>query len=65
MKALRGFDFGEMLLLVWIGMWLAGLVGWCMNLYKLVGICCEPTGWLLLRAIGLIVLPLGAIVGFL
>jgi hypothetical protein len=64
MKALRGFDFGETLLLVWIGLWLAGLVGWCMNLYKLVDICCEPTGWLLLRAIGLIVLPLGAIVGF-
>ena len=26
--------------------------------------CCEPGGWLLLRAIGLIVLPLGAVVGF-
>jgi len=65
MKALRGFDFGEMLLLLWIGMWLAGLVGWCMNLYKLVDICCAASGWLVLRAVGLIVLPLGAIVGFL
>ena len=64
MKALRGFDLGEILLVLWLGVWLAGLVGWCMNLYKLVAMCCEPTGWLLVRAAGLIVLPLGAIVGF-
>ena len=64
MKSLRGLDFGEVLLLAWLFLWLAGAVGWCMNLYKLVTICCEPTGWLLLRALGVIVLPLGAIVGF-
>ena len=65
MKALRGLDYGEILLLLWLGLWLAGGVGWCMNLYKLVATCCEATGWLLLRAVGVIVLPLGAIVGFL
>jgi hypothetical protein len=65
MKSLRGFDFGETLLLIWLGLWLAGAVGWCMNLYKLITICCEPTAWLLTRAIGVVLLPLGAIVGFL
>jgi len=64
MKGLRGFSFGETLLVIWLLLWLLGAVGWCMNLYKLIVICCEPTGWLLLRAVGLIVLPLGAIVGF-
>jgi len=49
---------------VWLSLWLIGLVGWCMNLYKLIQICCEATGWLAVRAVGLIVLPLGAIVGF-
>jgi hypothetical protein len=62
MKGLRGFDFGETLLVFWLVLWLAGLVGWCMNLYKLVTICCEPTGWLFLRGVGVVVLPLGAIV---
>jgi hypothetical protein len=64
MKGLRGFDFGETLLVLWLGLWLAGLVGWCMNLYKLVTICCDPTAWFVVRAIGIVVLPLGAIVGF-
>ena len=64
MKGLRGFSFGETLLVIWLLLWLLGAVGWCINLYKLIVICCEPTGWLLLRAVGLIVLPLGAIVGF-
>ena len=60
----RGFSPGELLLLLWLGLWVAGAIGWCLNLYKLIVTCCEPTGWLLLRAVGLIVLPLGAIVGF-
>ena len=64
MKALRGLQFGEVVLLIWLGLWLAGLVGWCLNLWKLIAMCCEPTGWLWLRAIGVVALPLGAIVGF-
>lgn len=64
MKGLRGFDYGEVLLVLWLFLWLAGLVGWCMSLYKLAVICCEMSGWLALRAVGVIVLPLGAIVGF-
>jgi hypothetical protein len=64
MKALRGLQIGEVVLLIWLALWLAGLVGWCMNLYKLIAMCCEPTAWLWVRAIGVIVLPLGAIAGF-
>jgi hypothetical protein len=64
-KGLRGLDLGEWLLLLWLGLWLAGLVGWIMNLVKLVAMCCDATGWLALRAVGLIVLPLGAVLGFL
>lgn len=65
MKALRGFSLGEALLAIWLSLWLIGLVGWCMNLYKLVQVCCEANAWLVARAIGLVVLPLGAILGFL
>lgn len=65
MKSLRGFSLGEALLAFWLSLWLIGLVGWCINLYKLVQICCEATGWLAVRAVGLVVLPLGAVVGFL
>lgn len=65
MKALRGFSLGEALLAIWLSLWLIGLVGWCMNLYKLVQMCCEANASLVARAIGLVVLPLGAILGFL
>jgi hypothetical protein len=36
-----------------------------MNVYKIVRICCELDAWLVLRAVGIVVPPLGAVVGFL
>ncbi len=38
--------------------------GWLTNIVKLADMCCGVSGLLLLRAIGVIVAPLGAILGF-
>ena len=35
-----------------------------MNVYKIVRICCELDAWLVFRAFGIVVPPLGAILGF-
>ena len=44
---------------------LAGTVGWVLNIVKLAGSTFDPiTGILVLRAIGVFVAPLGAVLGF-
>lgn len=40
-------------------------VGWVWNIVKLAEMCCEVSGWLVLRAAGIFVAPLGIILGFL
>ena len=48
-----------------IGFVIVCLVGWVMNIIALVGAINDPlTGMILLRGIGIIVAPLGSVLGF-
>lgn len=58
----RGFTAVEVLIVVLL---LAGIGGWIANIVKLATMCCELSGWLVLRAVGIFVAPLGAVLGFL
>jgi hypothetical protein len=42
-----------------------GLWGYVWNIVKLVGMCCDVSGMLLVRAAGIFLAPLGVVVGFL
>ena len=45
---------------------LAGVVGWVTNIVKLFGSSFDPiTGEVVLRAVGIFIAPLGAVMGFL
>ena len=45
---------------------IAGIIGWGMNVGKLIALLGDPVGsWLIGRAIGILVAPLGAILGYL
>ena len=61
----QAFGLTEVIVLCWTLLWLVGAVGYLVNLYKLVHICCVIDAWLVVRAIGVVILPLGAVVGFL
>jgi hypothetical protein len=54
----------DVLVVAWIALCVVGLVGWCLNVYKLIGVCCELGGWLVVRAFGVLLPPLGAVLGF-
>lgn len=46
--------------------WIAALVGWLMNIYKLVGMFGEEiTTWFIARCVGIFFAPLGAVIGYL
>jgi len=60
----QAFGLTEWIVLFWTLLWVVGAVGYLVNLYKLVQICCQVDTWLVVRAIGVVILPLGAIVGF-
>lgn len=58
----KGFTSVELMVVV---IWLAGVVGWCLNIYKIIGSDFGMlTGMLVARIIGVFVAPLGAILGF-
>lgn len=42
----------------------AGIGGWIANAYKLYHMCCDVSGLLLLRAIGVFIAPLGSVLGY-
>ena len=65
MRTQRGFVSSDVVVALWLGLTLVGIVGWLMNVYKLVRICCELDAWLVVRAFGIVIPPLGAVVGFL
>lgn len=47
-------------------LWLAAIIGWIMNIIKLVWIASDPiTGVFIFRIVGVVVAPLGAILGYL
>jgi hypothetical protein len=65
MRTQRGFVSSDVVVALWLCLTLAGGVGWLMNVYKIVRICCELDAWLVFRAFGIVVPPLGAVLGFL
>ena len=64
MKTGHYFAASDVLVAAWLLLWLVGLIGWCLNAYKLVSVCCALDGWLVLRGLGVLIPPLGAVVGF-
>ncbi len=64
-KEQRGFKTeGLIAVTVW-GILLAGLIGWVANIVKLIGMDFGGvSGMLVARAIGIVVAPLGAVLGF-
>jgi hypothetical protein len=60
-----GYTGYELLILVfWLAM-LVGVGGWVANIVKLVGMNFDPiTGLLIVRAVGIFVAPVGAVLGF-
>lgn len=67
MKKLQlGFTLVEGFGLVWLVVILAGIGGWIANIVKLVGMdFASVTGLMVVRAIGIFLAPLGAVMGFL
>ena len=44
---------------------LAGVIGWAWNIVRIVGMIADPiTGLFIFRCVGIIVFPLGAILGY-
>ena len=51
--------------LIFLMVWVLGTVGWIANIVKLIGMDLEPiTMLLILRVVGIITAPLGAVLGF-
>ena len=64
MAPFRPHVSADVVVALWLFLTLAGGVGWIMNAYKIVRICCELDAWLVFRAVGIVVPPLGAVLGF-
>jgi prepilin-type N-terminal cleavage/methylation domain-containing protein len=65
MKSQLGYTLPELLLVVYLILIVAGGIGWIWNIVKLIDTCCGITGMLVVRAIGIFVPPLGAVMGYL
>ena len=51
--------------LIFIVVWLAAIGGWIGNIVKIVGTLSDPiTGMFIFRCVGVIVAPLGAVLGY-
>jgi competence protein ComGC len=58
-----GFTLIELIIVL---VFIPGIIGWVWNIIKLVHVISDPlTGMTVLRGVGIIVAPLGAILGFL
>jgi hypothetical protein len=64
MAHFRPYVSSDVVVALWLFLTIAGAVGWIMNVYKIVRICCELDTWLVFRAFGIVVPPLGAVLGF-
>lgn len=58
----RGFTSIEVVV---VALSLVGGLGWGWNIVKLSAMCCDVSGMLVLRVIGIFIPPMGAILGFL
>ncbi len=65
MRTQRGFVSSDVVVALWLLLTVVGAVGWLINVYKIIRICCELDAWLVVRAFGIVIPPLGAVVGFL
>ena len=54
----------DVVVALWLLLTVVGAVGWIINVYKIVRICCELDAWLVFRVFGVVVPPLGAVLGF-
>jgi hypothetical protein len=61
-KLFVGEVFGGLVVLLLL---FGGFIGWCLNLYKLALALSEPvTALLVLRALGVVFAPVGAVLGY-
>jgi hypothetical protein len=59
---MKGFTLVELVIVLVL---LFGIVGWVWNIVKLIGMTLDPiTGLLIVRAVGIFVPPVGAVVGY-
>ena len=57
---------GVLAVLIFIGLFIASLVGWVWNIVKMTGMdFAAETAMFIVRAIGIFVAPLGAVLGYL
>jgi hypothetical protein len=65
MKHQRGYSTINLLLLIYVALGIAGAVGWVMNLVDIANSSfSDITGMLVLRIIGVFIVPLGAVLGY-
>lgn len=66
MNKMRGFVAAELIVaLVWITVVVGGIIGWVLNIIKLVGMVDgEITTMFVLRIVGIFAAPLGAVLGY-
>lgn len=61
----EGFTASELFIVVWLLIAAAGFVGWVLNIVDLAHMdFAHITGMLVIRAIGIVVAPLGAVMGY-
>lgn len=52
-------------LLIWIAVWILGVIGWIMNIVQIVKTIDAPiTGMFILKCVGVLAAPLGAVLGW-
>lgn len=51
---------GTFLLVVFV----AGSIGWCLNIWKLAGMGSDQLGYVVVRVLGIVFAPLGAVIGW-
>jgi len=65
-SGMRNQDGYTVVELVWVVVVLAGIIGWVINIVKLVGmIGADISAELVIRAVGIFFAPLGAVMGYL
>ena len=65
-KLQRGYTVVDLTFVVWVVLLLVGVGGWIANIVKLCGMNFDHiTGLLVVRAVGIVAAPLGAVMGYL